>query len=265
MKQYLKTVARKYRLLDLYYNLYPQKPLHVEGFLQWLLLSRWAMYLKMRVRMLMYLWLDGFKFDELKIGETSHLVKVIKQNLYSEYFVSRFCRKRSEHLIYLLKSIPSVKRRGRVLSIGPKNEGELLLFKAHGFKRTEGVDLFSYSPSIAVMDMHNMTFENNTFDVICAGYVVRYSNDIHKFVSEIVRVGKNGAHVAISFSMKKGSLEADSTGTLLYNGIDELLAHFWPYVRYVYWRLEDENTDETELPKNTNSVVFSLKKNSYDA
>jgi SAM-dependent methyltransferase len=186
---------------------------------------------------------------------------VVAHNLKATQMAVPFARRRTEHLIYILHSIPSVNKNSRLLSIGPRNEGDLLLLRAHGFKNVEGIDLFSYSPLIRIMDMHQMEYPDNTFDLISCGWTVRYSYDIRKCVSEMVRVCRDGAHIAIGFSMDpQESSPPDAIGTLLHGGIDELLGYFGPHVGYVYWRMEDQNRDETNLPECTNSVVLRIKK-----
>ena len=148
-----------------------------------------------------------------------------------------------------------------MLVIGPKNEGEVLLLKAHGFRNPTAIDLFSYSPLIRLMDMHRTDFADDTFAVVFCAWVVRYSYDIKSWAKELVRVSKNGAHVAIGFTMDPNEKnESAGMGAPLYGGLDELLGYFEGHVDHVYWRLEDGNLDESDVPHHTHSVVFRLKK-----
>jgi ubiquinone/menaquinone biosynthesis C-methylase UbiE len=148
-----------------------------------------------------------------------------------------------------------------VLSIGPKNEGEILLFRAHGFRHVTGADLFSYSPFIKTMDMHHMTFPDNSFDIVNSGWVVRYSYDIAQCAREMVRVAAPGSLMSIAFSGHAEEKDpSPGIGAPLHGGLDELLRHFGPHVGHVYWRLEDHNTDESKVPEHTHSVIFRVKK-----
>jgi len=92
------------------------------------------------------------------------------------------------------------------LTIGPRTEGEILNLFSHGFKKdnVKGLDLISYSPWIDVGDMHNIPFEDNSFDIVICGWVIAYSNNKLKAASEIIRVLKNNgiASIGVSYSPK---------------------------------------------------------------
>ena len=92
------------------------------------------------------------------------------------------------------------------MTIGPRTEGEILNLFSHGFKKenVKGLDLISYSPLIEVGDMHNMPFEDNSFDIVICGWVIAYSNNKQKAASEIIRVLKNNgiASIGVSYSPK---------------------------------------------------------------
>jgi SAM-dependent methyltransferase len=264
LKEGLKSRLQGSTFLRLYYDLYPQKPLYIPTLFRYLRLSRWVIYLEMRLRMLFFVMRNAGAVRELKPGTDSagarHLTEVVRHNLMREYFSSRFSRRRSEHLIYLVRAVEAVAPDARVLSIGPKNEGEPLLWRAHGFKHVEAIDLFSYTPWIQLMDMHHMGFPDSRFDVISSGYVVRYSYDIGQCAREMIRVAKNGGVIAIAFSASPAEPDGPEVGAPLRGGIDELLGYFQPHVKHVYWRMEDDNRDETRVPAHTHSLVFSVKK-----
>ncbi len=90
----------------------------------------------------------------------------------------------------------------KVLSLGPRAEGEILNLVAHGFslKNIRGLDLFSYSPWIDVGDMHKMPYKDSSFDVIVNGWCISYSHNPKKAAEEMLRVAKDGAIFAIGIS-----------------------------------------------------------------
>ena len=90
----------------------------------------------------------------------------------------------------------------KVLSIGPRTEGEIFNILSYGFekKNVRGLDLMSYSPYIDVGDMHNMPYDDNTFDIIVCGWVIAYSNDKQRAAKEMTRVAKNNAIISIGVS-----------------------------------------------------------------
>ena len=109
---------------------------------------------------------------------------------------------RSHILIRPLTSVGWVSRHMRnlrVLSIGPRVEGEIFNIIGHGFlkRNITALDLFSYSPLIEVGDMHDMTFEDESFDVVICGWVLGYSNDRQAAANEILRVTKPGGLISI--------------------------------------------------------------------
>ena len=84
----------------------------------------------------------------------------------------------------------------KVLSIGPRSEGEIFNLFANGFelKNITGLDLFSYSPFIKLGDMHSLSFNDEEFDIVLMGWCLAYSNNKKKALSETKRVlKKNGA------------------------------------------------------------------------
>jgi SAM-dependent methyltransferase len=87
----------------------------------------------------------------------------------------------------------------KVLIVGPRSEGEILLYLAHGFSvgNVRGLDLISYSPWIDVGDMHAMPYPDKTFDAVVFSWVLGYSKNQKKAVSEAIRVTKPGGLIAI--------------------------------------------------------------------
>lgn len=91
----------------------------------------------------------------------------------------------------------------KILSIGPRSEGEIYLLYSNGFelKNIKAVDLFSYSPLIKLGDMHNLEYKNNTFDIVLMGWCLAYSNNKKKVLLEVNRVLKNNGSIIIGHTM----------------------------------------------------------------
>ncbi len=234
---------------------YPPRPLFVSTVWEYIKLSRWFIYVFMMVRAFYFLAKKGFKFQQIDIQQSSrHNSLVIAHNLWADLNVFNFSRQRIEFLIYILRIVPA-NFDGKTLSIGPKNEGELILLAMHGFASENiiGIDLFSYSPKILVMDVHCMNFPDNSFDTITCGWMLTYCYDIEKAIREIIRVAKNGALVACGFSIPPPVEQSDAINKVsrLRGGVNELLHLFGNAVHIIYWRRESGGRA---------SVVFRIEK-----
>ncbi|MFQ3355180.1 MAG: SAM-dependent methyltransferase [Paracoccaceae bacterium] len=109
---------------------------------------------------------------------------------------------RSHLLIRPIITLDSVRRNVRnlkVLTIGPRGDGEIFNLVGYGFSRKNvtGLDLFSFSRHIDVGDMHNMDYEDDQFDIVISGWVLGYSDDKKRCADEMKRVCKKGGIVAI--------------------------------------------------------------------
>ena len=88
----------------------------------------------------------------------------------------------------------------KVLLVGPRTEMELIQYISYGFspENISCLDLFSYSPFVDVGDMHNMPYDDNTFDIVVVSWVLGYSKECRLAASEFVRVGRPGALVGLA-------------------------------------------------------------------
>jgi SAM-dependent methyltransferase len=162
--------------------------LHVNGIRYTVALGRyfWFAVVRRKLRML-----DPGSAD-IGAHTVSHNLKGLKDLAGS----------RSSKLIRPLSVVDALLNQGRsarILTIGPRTEGEILNLMAHGFscKQIRGLDLISYSPWIDLGDMHAMPYPDSSFDVVIVGWTLAYSENPRKAVQEIVRVARPGAIVAI--------------------------------------------------------------------
>lgn len=84
---------------------------------------------------------------------------------------------RGAELIEAVRAISYVADRAeelKVLSIGPRTETEILGLVGYGFSppNIDAIDLISYSPYVHVGDMHEKPFDDNTYDIVIAGWVL---------------------------------------------------------------------------------------------
>jgi hypothetical protein len=174
---------------------------------------------------------------------------------------------RSNMLVRPLSVIQSLNAESRILSIGPRTEGEIFNLMAHGFSadRIRGLDLISYSPFVDVGNMHEMPYGDSSWDAVIMGWVISYSSEQRRAAMEVVRVTRPGGIVAVGlewYPPKKKEQILDKLGYALGHSeepksTDEVLALFGDHVDRVYVRHDPvENLDRVgEI-----FVIFSIKK-----
>lgn len=140
-----------------------------------------------------------------------------------------------------------------VLCIGCRNTMEMEYFRGKGLSNVIGIDLFSESPDIFVMDMHQMTFPNDHFDIVLASHSLEHAYDVHKVVKEIIRVACPGALVAIEVPVQYETRGADLVD---FGNSRNLHAVFEPYIARVLW--SDEQPPHTPWNDSGNAVVRTV-------
>ena len=135
-----------------------------------------------------------------------------------------------------------------VVLVGPSGCGKSTLLRMiAGLENITGVDLFSYSPKIRCMDMHQLEFPDNTFDVVYVAWALTYSGDIKRACSEITRVAKPGGVVAAAIAHSASTHVVDPecapVGSTVDGGVSELVGYFKPHVDWVYWQEQADKGD----------------------
>lgn len=188
--------------------------------------------------------LSGFRFEAHEAAASGHLEDVKRHNLRSLW---RIRRGRTEQLMTLLTCIDGLDpATTRMLVIGPRNESELLLLSAHGFRLANlvAIDLFSTSPAIRSMDMHSMDLPDDSFDVVYAAYVIAYSEEPARACAEILRVLRDGGYAAFSFVVPVRD-EPNVVGLRALRGrVADLVAQFPEGAVRVVWQNEAIDGDQ---------------------
>jgi SAM-dependent methyltransferase len=147
---------------------------------------------------------------------------------------------------------------GSVLCVGCRNALELDRFREHGFADVVGIDVFSQREDILVMDMHDMTFSDDSFDVVYASHSLEHSYDVQRVAREITRVARDGAVVGVEVPVRGQASAADR---IVFAGLDELRGVFAGHVA-------DEVLAEEQPPRSATNeqgteiarIVFRLRK-----
>ena len=147
---------------------------------------------------------------------------------------------------------------GSVLCIGCRNTLELDRFHARGFEHVVGIDLFSQREDILVMDMHDMSFEDDSFDVVYASHSLEHSYDVERVASEVVRVGRREGVVGIEVPVRTQQSAADR---VVFSGLDHLRGVFGSHVGDELLGEEAApNTATNEQGTDVARLVFRLQK-----
>lgn len=146
----------------------------------------------------------------------------------------------------------------RILCVGCRNGAELDEFRARGARDVVGVDLFSQRDDILVMDMHAMTFDDDSFDAVYCSHALEHSYDVPSVASEIERVGRDDAVVALEVPVRISATAADR---IVFAGVDDLRRAFEPHVGEVLLSEEEPPLTETnEQGTEIARLVFRLRK-----
>jgi SAM-dependent methyltransferase len=150
--------------------------------------------------------------EKIKIADSEHNSRsnTIKHNLNNLGGLSGFDRGSTLILpLLLLEEFQLLGSFTKCLCIGPRNEAELLALLGFGIKENNlrGLDLISYSEFVDLGDMHCMPYEDNSFDVIIAGWVLAYSANVDQAIHEICRVLRPGGIVSVGWDMARKTVE----------------------------------------------------------
>ena len=132
----------------------------------------------------------------------------------------------------------------RCRNLGPRNENELLHLAAYGFDlgNIEAIDLVSNSPLVTIMDMHDLRYPNDCFDVVISGWTLPYSKDPQKALAEKMRVLKPGGLLCIGLTRvppdSRDHEDLEAEGATSYLGVEQILADIGPGVAKVEFRQE---------------------------
>ncbi len=163
----------------------------------------------------------------------------------------RFNGSKTKQISFPLMSIDYLNfERDKVLSVGPRNEGELFQIRSMGFKwqNIYGIDLLSYSNLVTLGDIHNSKYMDNFFNVILCGWVITYSTNYEKILDEMLRIVKNKGIISIGFSYNPNE---DSS---IYS-TEQILKRYEKNISQVYFNFDAYKDN----PENRRHSILILK------
>jgi SAM-dependent methyltransferase len=121
-----------------------------------------------------------------------------------------------------------------VLCVGCRNAAEIEYFRQKGAKSVVGIDLYSKSPDVLVMDMHAMKFEDDQFDVVYSSHSLEHSLRPEVVIRELVRIARNGGIIVIEVPVNFG--DGRGIENIDFQSVENLLTRFGDHVSRVLWQ-----------------------------
>ncbi|MBU1863204.1 MAG: class I SAM-dependent methyltransferase, partial [Candidatus Omnitrophica bacterium] len=145
-----------------------------------------------------------------------------------------------------------------VLCIGCRSIEEINDFKALKTRKVVGIDLFSEDREIMVMDMHNMSFDDNSFDIIFSCHSLEHARNYKKVISEFIRVAKNGSMFVIEVPVQYG---ARGTDLWDFESLENVRNMFQPYVgKILFEEYARKNTGNNFSGTDIARIIFKIIK-----
>ena len=142
-----------------------------------------------------------------------HRLRKLKQgsdSKYAQYLTAQYHRSilkagrkniveanRKNFLVSVLRSRVNLKKVESALVIGCRDSRELDLLESCGVRKTVGIDLFSNDKRVRVMDMHDVQFEDNCFELIYGSHVLEHALNFEKVLENIARIIKPNGYLVI--------------------------------------------------------------------
>lgn len=236
---------------------------HLRHLIDQLLLVDHIRYLYMKVRFIYFVYVRRrLKSLDISTGDVAKETVTHNKKGLIDVLVTR-----SNALVKPISSIESLNIDSKILSIGPRTEGELFNLAANGFllENIKGLDLISYSPLVELGDMHNMPYQDNQWDAIVCGWVLAYSDNRTKAASELIRCCRPGGVIAIGVEYNPFSNEEileeegyiPGSNTRI-ESLDDITSLFEGHIDHIFFSQQPIGPKRDEVGSMV--VLFSLKK-----
>jgi len=232
----------------------------LKGFFHQLLQVDLIRYVISRLRFIYFVKILG-KLRALENPHKGVAKNTINHNLKG---ITDYAAVRPLALIKPLSVIESLSKDSKILTIGPRTEGEMLALIGYGFmpQNIVGLDLITYSPWVDIGDMHEMPYDDNSFDVVLAGWVIAYSHTPEIAAKEMIRVLKPGGIIAIGVEYNVENIEKlvgyiPGAGRIT-NSVDQVTKYFADNIDHIYF--DHGITEDRKNMKGSIIAIFSIKK-----
>ena len=183
---------------------------------------------------------------------------------YLEMQITRSYFKRSnpfpEHSRELINKIADTVEIGGldVLCVGCRNLHEIKYLRDKSAKKVVGIDLYSEDSDISVMDMHSMSFNDNSFDLVYSSHSLEHALDTLKAVSEFVRVVRDGGFIVIEVPVNYKTRGADIVDFV---SLGKLHNYFKDNLNKIVWSESVGTRDNDEENITAIRTIMEIRKN----
>ena len=194
----------------------------------------------------------------------SHNMHFVEDLINLKKTYKKFNGSKTASLIYPFKAIDFIDyNKNKVLSVGPRNEGELFLIRSLGFnwKNIHSIDLISYSSLTNLGDMHKSNYSDSLFDHIVCGWVLTYSNNFEKILDEMLRVVKNKGLISIGFSYAPkhpNDVRVYTKGAEALDSTEQILKKYKDNIEHIYFNFDAKKNNPSQ--KRHSILILRVKK-----
>lgn len=147
-------------------------------------------------------------------------------------------------------------RNCRILCVGCRNTLEIDYFLSKGAREVVGIDLYSESPSIKVMDMHVMAFPGRSFDLIFSSHSLEHAYDPYRAAAEFIRVVGHGGVIAVEVPV---CFQPQGADLFNFHDHDQLRQLFDPHVGKIFWDEEKPPSEDGSVGTATIRTMFEVE------
>lgn len=142
----------------------------------------------------------------------------------------------------------------RILCAGCRNTLEIDYFWSKGAGEVVGIDLYSESSSIRVMDMHALSFPDRRFDLLFSSHSLEHAYDPYRAAAEFVRVVGHGGVIAVEVPI---CFQPQGADLFDFHDHEQLRRLFSPHVGKIFWD-EEKPPSENGLDTATIRTMFEV-------
>ena len=159
-------------------------------------------------------------------GYSDYLKLQLQRSQSKKKEVSPIEKKRKEYLVDLLVNNVVISKIKKSLVVGCRDSYEIDLLQSKGINNVVGIDLQSNDKRIKIMDMHELKFKENVFDLVYCSHSLEHAYDYRIVIQEIARVLKNDGILLIEVPINYETRGSDLHDFQTYDNLITIVSDF---------------------------------------